>query len=371
MKKVGICTMYYDNLNYGANLQAYALQRIVSKMGFDAELVSYYNGTSLKLVLSRIKKAIKLLRIKPVKLRARIRAVQRFSRDLPHSKTYTTDTIRNANKAYDLFIVGSDQVWNPDWINQFYALDFVLDKPTIAFAVSIGKTKLSDEEKKKLEKALYNTDRVSIREEESIPMLKELSSKDIQHVLDPTMLLSKAEWDEICPEKLIKDKYMFCYFLESDSILRETAREYADLKGLKIATLPHLNPKNKDVDKGFGDYRLYDVSPKDFLSLIKHSAFVMTDSFHGAVLSHLFERPFIVSGGNHKGMGCRMQSLTRMFGTEGRYVKDNDMLSVGLLSSLEKPQLLIKWDNYYIVQEQSFSFLRGALLNDNTDLQIR
>lgn len=353
--------MYFDNLNYGANLQAYALRRVVSAMGFQAEMISFYNGSATKYVLSRLKRAAKSRSPFMKRIKARKDAVLRFNREIPHSKIYFPETLGQAGRAYDVLIVGSDQVWNPDWINPFYALDFAGDKPTIAYAASVGKTRLDDEQKQKLRHALDNTAYISVREKESVPMLAELTPKELCCALDPTLLLRREDWDALCSARIVEDDYLFCYFLGSDESFRTAAAAYAAHKGLKLVTLPYLNGKHRAVDDGFGDLRLYDVSPEDFLSLIKYASFVMTDSFHGAVFCHLYERPFVVAGGNHGGMGCRMRSLTELFGTEARYIRDGEPLSLERLLSLENSTAEPKRDSCEAMREQSLHFLKGAL----------
>lgn len=126
---------------------------------------------------------------------------------------YYSNTIHKANKYYDCFITGSDQVWNPDWINKYLSLDFVEDgKVTASYAASTGKVNLNVSEQQKLKRALNNTKYISIRENESIASLQKLTDKPIINVLDPTLLLSRSEWDEICSDRIITDNYLFCYF---------------------------------------------------------------------------------------------------------------------------------------------------------------
>ena len=126
MKKIGICTLYYQNRNYGANLQAYALRYTLEKLGVNAELVPYYYRTRVRRLLSSIKQSLKKNSISK-NVEKRNRVIDEFNNLIPHSKVYYSNTIHKANKYYDCFITGSDQVWNPDWINKYLSLDFVED----------------------------------------------------------------------------------------------------------------------------------------------------------------------------------------------------------------------------------------------------
>ena len=158
-------------------------------------------------------------------------------------------------------------MWNPDWINRFLALEFTDNYvTTIAYAASTGKISLNSKQQNKLKIALNHTKFVSLREKESIPSLQKLTNKQIKYVLDPTMLLTRDEWNKICSKRIVNEDYLFCYFLGDNENLRKVAKEFADLKGLKIVTLPYLNSRYRYVDENFGDYSLYEVSPQDFLS---------------------------------------------------------------------------------------------------------
>lgn len=367
MKKIGICTLYYNNGNYGANLQAYALRTIVCNMGYDAEMISYYYNTKIHKCLSWFKQLFAQNAFNKANFKLRLISTRTFNHSIPHSKLYYSNTILEANKAYDGFIVGSDQVWNPDWINKFLSLEFVTSgKLTVAYAASIGKINLNNNQIEKLKNALAKTKYISIREKESIPSLKMVTNKRIEHVLDPTMLLSKKEWDEICSKRLIKDKYVFCYFLGDNQNLRNVATQFANDKGIKIVTLPFLNGDYRKCDDEFGDFALYDVTPGDFLSLIKYADFVITDSFHGSVFAHIFETSFIVSGGEKSGMGCRMQSLTEMFGTEERYIGNNNMVSLEKIKYVAESPMKLNLRQYKIMKEKSLEFLREALKDNES-----
>ena len=365
MKRIGICTLYFQNRNYGANLQAYALQEVLESMGNDVELVAYYYNTKIRKFLSDVK--LKLRKNSIAKeIAVRNIAVDRFNHAIPHSRLYYSNTIDEANKEYDCFITGSDQVWNPDWINPYMALEFVAPgKRTASYAASTGKITLNAEQQRKLKSALEGTQYISIREKDSIPALQELTDKTITYVLDPTMLLTAKEWDRICTERrIVQEDYLFCYFLGNNENLRKAAREYADAKGLKLVTLPFLNAAYRKVDDGFGDYPLYDISPADFLSLIKHASFVLTDSFHAAVFSHLYERPFAVSGRRENEMGCRMKSLTELFGTTNRYFVDHSDVSLERLNALDCDTLKLDWSAYEVMKRSSLEFLKKVVADD-------
>lgn len=365
MKKIGICTLYYQNRNYGANLQAYALQRVISSMGYDVEMISYYNNTRLHYLLSSIKQ--KIFRKGKISdgIKKRYLEIDDFNKSIPHSKLYYSNTIDKANNNYNCFITGSDQVWNPNWINRYMSLEFTNEKAlTIAYAASTGKIVLDQSQQQKLKIALDHTKFISIREKESISSLEELTNKKITYVLDPTMLLSRGEWDKICSNRIVNENYLFCYFLGDNKNIREVAQKYAEKKGLKIVTLPYLNSNYREVDDSFGDYPLFKISPNDFLSLVRHASFVMTDSFHAAVFAHIYDRPFVVSGKKNEQMGCRMKSLVDLFGTTERYIIDHNMVTVENLCDLESKRFNVNRENYELMKEKSLHYLKEVLKDE-------
>ena len=364
--KIGIVTMYYGNRNYGGNLQAYALTRTLKNMGHDVCVVSFYDKNKTHFILSAVKGfLIKGKNNVSEQIAFRNKKILSFNKSIPHTKLYFPNNIGKANKQFDCFIVGSDQVWNPDWINVYNSLEFVEDgKKKISYAASIGKTVLTDEQLDVLAKVLKRMDYISIREKENLPSLEGVTDKPIEVVLDPTLLFGRQDWDEIASDRMIADDYIFCYFLRDDKKLREIALEYARSKGIKIATLPYLNGQFRECDKDFGDHRLFDVSPEDFISLVKYSSFVITDSFHAAVFSHIYEREFVVSSKNGNKMGCRLKSLTEIFGTENRYLNDHELLTIEYLRDLEQSPYLIKTDKYPELKEKSLTFLKEAIGND-------
>lgn len=362
MKKIGIATLYYNNRNYGANLQTFALCKMIEQLGCDVEVISYRNCTKAHRLFSDIKQSFIRRSGRCPQIEDRNRAIDRFNNTIPHSQLYYINTIYRANMQYDCFVTGSDQVWNPGWINQYLSLEFVdPSKRRVAYAASTGKISLNSEQRLKIKRAIEATDIISLREKESIPSLQELTEKKIEYVLDPTMLLTADDWNDICSARIIREGYLFCYFLCDNENLRKVADAYAKQRNLKIVTLPYLNGAYRKADDSFGDYQLFKVSPEDFLSLIRHASFVMTDSFHAAVFSHIYEREFVVSSSINNEMGCRMVSLTELFGTGNRYIKDHDLITLEILTNLEQLPLQFNRVAYESMRKKSLDYLERAL----------
>ena len=363
--RIGIVTLYYKNNNYGANLQAYALNRVISEMGYKPKHISYYGSNRAHYFFSNVKHFL-LSRKNTISrnIEKRNSDIRRFNKTIPHTKLFFKKNIEKSNKNFDCFIVGSDQVWNPEWMDKFTSLAFTFnDKLKISYAASIGKVNLNNEQVSKLKKVLDNINSISVRERENISLLESLTDKKVVCTLDPTLLLDKKQWEEISSDRLIDEEYIFCYFLRGDTIFRDIANDYSKLKKLRIVTLPYLNGKFRACDQGFGDYRLFNISPRDFISLVKYSSYVITDSFHAVVFSHIYERPFIVATKKDDEMGCRMKSLVELFGTENRYLNDFSFFTLDYLKELEKNKYILKTEKYEQLKEKSLKFLEESLNN--------
>lgn len=360
--KVGICTMYYENSNYGGNLQAYALWRVCESLGHSTEQIAYYDSFRIKKIFSFLyRKVLGTRYYKSNDFFVRKRAIRIFREKIPHTKLYYRGTLKKANQKFDAFIVGSDQVWNPSWILPAYTLEFVdNNKIKISYAASIGREILNDKENDLFKSILSRMTAISVREESGVRLLSCLTEKNVEWVLDPTLLLSVDEWDQISTKRLIESDYIFCYYLGDDSKYRQLATEYAIRHNLKIVTLPNLSYQYRSVDESFGDYQLYDVSPEAFISLIKYSKYVFTDSFHATVFAHLYEKEFVVFSPAGKQSRVRMDSLTEMFGTQERHSIGNSM-TVEDIERFQSINYQINCGKYIERKEKSLDFLTRSL----------
>ena len=349
--KIGILTHYYKSLNYGGVLQAYALATFLRAQGYEAEQISYAfssnpfepksarrdaapgpaglrgkllrfrNALRYKLIEKRREEAY--ARYKRTALRERADAFSAFSDLVPHSEaSWTPETVEKAAGNYDCLITGSDQVWNFDWFNPAFFLDFP-NKPVckIAYAASAGRSAFSEKETDYLRRVLPEFEAVSVRESDLAAVLNELPGiQNVVTAVDPTMLLTQADWEAIAAPRLIDKPYLFCYYLHNDEALSRLARDVARKYRLTIAAIPFPGIEYNREDLRFGKYRFDAASPADFLSLIRYADFILTDSFHAAVFSLLFGKPFTVfPRGDAPRMGSRLQTLTELFGCPERF----------------------------------------------------
>ena len=358
--KIGIVTIFYNNYNYGANLQAFALNRICNNFGVETKTIVYCDCGRLHALLSNLKQS--LIGLFHWNFTTRKMCIKKFQRLIPKTKKYYLNTIKKANNQFDTFIVGSDQVWNPNYLNTFYDLSFVNDdNAKVSYAASLGKLSFSKKDEERYSGFLADYSLISVREEAAQKLLTRLVNKNIELVLDPTLLLCSEEWLSICSPRRVVEDYLFCYFLNDNELHRKLAIEFAAIKHLKIVTIPDLSYSYRECDKGFGDFRLYNVGPSDFLSLIKHSSFVFTDSFHATVFSLIFNKQFIVFDDFKSSTGSRIETLSSLFHTSERYINNLDDANIENIIKLDNIDYTDLFDDYLLLREQSIVFLKKAL----------
>lgn len=329
----------------------------------------------------------------------RVGAFSEFEASIPHTKVVTGKSIAELNGEFDAFICGSDQVWNPDQLRDAFLLKFVEPgKAKIAYAASIGRDNLTDAEASYIAKAVASFDAVSVREPRAQELLgsgmRQLIGASVQEqfgsgvkmplgasvqefkcdcaqesldadpplgvewVLDPTLLLSCYEWETFEETCSVEGPYVFAYLLGDSLEQRKAIKEFALSKGLKVVGLPHILGHYRIVDHHFADVDMYDVSPRQFVSLIKHADYVITDSFHACVLSILYEKLFVVLerkvGSQEQKMNSRVHTLLELFGISERLVHETDI-------ALVEHGYCLSMDEFERLRERSIAFLRKAL----------
>lgn len=308
MKKVGIMT-HHKFYNQGTMLQAYALQKKIELMGQHSEIINYTTTTFRNSKKDKIKKIIKNPKILIERLNLLIdkkknakeinKSIERFDyfynnyMKLSKEKYISNDELKRNPPDYDIYMVGSDQTWNP-YIKsnkETYLLDFVPNnKVKTSYAPSIGGKEIPEESKEVFKKNLETFYKISCREEKAKEILQEIVNKDINVVLDPTFLLTKEEWSNISvdykekPEK----KYLLCYFLGRNSKNIKLAQKIAEEKELIPISIYNLDSgKNNIFETKFG------IGPLEFIDLLKNADYICTDSFHGCVFSIIFNKQFM------------------------------------------------------------------------------
>lgn len=368
---IKILSLYYRNFNYGGQLQAWALCHVLKRLGKDCVQISFDSGSTCKRSLwSRfsgitvekfLNKLNQLCNLNfKKKLIIRKTKFLEFEKKIPHTAVYDRKTISKCVRPDDIFIVGSDQVWNPDWTSNIYFLDFV---PTsnlkIAYAASFGKSEISTDFMKQVSKYLEDFAFISVREKEAEKVLKNSLSKKVHLVLDPTLLVNEVEWGKLAVSPQVKEPYLFVYLLGTNANHKKLIKEYATRKHLKIVYIPHVHFSYQISDYSFADEELYNVGPEEFLGLVQNANEVITDSFHGCVFSIVFKKQFCAFKRHRDNasvnMNSRLYTLFDFLNLKTRLVGDD--------FSIEDVEKLMSSSIDYENVEKSLEKLREQSLN--------
>ncbi|WP_295090334.1 polysaccharide pyruvyl transferase family protein [Ruminococcus sp.] len=286
--KIAVITMHAVK-NYGSALQTYATQRILESLGCEPVVIDYIREKNLdKNLISTwtrkdtgIKKLLKAVVLYPTVLRWK-KVFNSYLHDnirlTDHCYSSEQDLLSSPVEA-DVFCTGSDQVWNSGWndgIERAFYLTFVPDNvPKIAFAASIGKAELTQEETDAVKPLLERYNAISVREESAQRLLLDLGLHNVEFCLDPTLLLSRSEWLKHAKRTLRKKKYILVYQLDHDTSFDCYAQEVAHRTGLELVR----------ICTRFDQVRLpgkpvFIPEVCQFISLINQAECVITNSFH-------------------------------------------------------------------------------------------
>ena len=287
-KKIGLITWHYYP-NFGSALQAYALQKYLLNEGYNVKIIDYRNP-----VFGKTNRFYDYLRC----LRSYIigRLNKKYYRPfIEFQFRYQKTTKRYFSKSeiqddFDVYICGSDQIWAPNVFNPVYMLDFVRNNNArkVSYAASIGLNYISTQTLVEFEKLLSDFYKISVRESSSIKLLPmNLDKEKICSVLDPTFLLEKEDYIRIEKRIDIKEKFVFCYFLNEQNNYKDKVVDLANKNNLKIYG---CSSKNADAN-WIGNFGR--IGPREFIWMIHHASIVVTDSYHATIFSLLFHKSFI------------------------------------------------------------------------------
>ena len=354
MKQIAIITLHSIEPNYGNCLQNYAVQTVFNSLGFGATTELYRNKYFSK------KDIFKILILK-LSFGMVPRADERYSsycKKLSFQKFYdkyikslTHRKVTEISDKYDFFSVGSDQVWNYKWYKgddcSRFLLSFVDSPNKISFSPSFGVESIDEYWQEVYTNELSKFKAVSVREKAGAEIIKKLTGRDAPVIVDPTMLLTKEDWNKISkkPKGVEENGYILTYFL---SPMSDEARE-----------------RLENVSKGFKVYKLNDYKdtivgksgPSEFIWLFEHANLILTDSFHACVFSFLFGKPFIVFDRNLNGlnMNSRIETLLHTFHLERKYANS------GLENDIWEQDYTEGYKQLEIEREKAIKYLKEAL----------
>ena len=321
--KVGLLTLY-GNTNNGNRLQNYAVQQIISKYAEQVDTL-IWEEIPLKTKISlKIKKVFGIEYIDKYEKKRRT-IFEKFNEKYIHTrKVYKifNRIPKYINAQYDYFVVGSDQVWNPEIRRddkEIFFLRFCEKKKRIAFSPSIGISKISVDDLKWFKEYLCGFLYLSCREKAGCQIMEELTNTNVNHLIDPTLVLNKETWHNFAQPIRIPTKYLLlCMLGEIRQEVYDEIVRYSKEYDLRIISIFDKNSK------------YYYTSPQNFVFLIENANLVITDSYHACAFSINFQVPFIVLDRSDKSNKAdnhtlsRISSILEVFKLENHYLTQND-----------------------------------------------
>ncbi|MFP9099572.1 polysaccharide pyruvyl transferase family protein [Flavobacterium sp. RHBU_24] len=378
MKKIGVITILNVN-NYGAELQAFALHHKLKLMGYDNEVINYlYYKNPMYVAEAKSAPLIKAPKINKLKDFV-IKWIDKYSRfahpeiakvrkerfDNFHGKLTSLSpvynsysSLYNANLPYDTVIVGSDQVWNPNNGTNLdpYFLTFAKNgMKKISFASSFGVGKINPEYHAVYKNWLNNIDFIATREADGVKIIKEITGRDATHVVDPTLLLTKKEWESILVPYEAKEPYILLFVFKESKYVNDFAYHLQKQTGYKIIRVCKNEMRVESDDKMIN---IRDFGPLEFLGLYQNASVVLTTSFHGTVFSLIFEKPFYTIAPGSKNNNSRQQGLLSLMGHPERLINEGDAFpdTANLQIDFTPVREIIERE-----RQKSVSFLENAL----------
>lgn len=379
---IGVCIKYAHE-NYGGMLQAYATISLLEKLGIDYQLIRYDKSHSLFFKISALPRIFN-----SVFLNDKLEAVKKKIGKKMHPEFANNDAVRmqafhvfsnekftklalvsvgykqlcTDSKKYRAVITGSDQLWSPAGLStNFFNLRFVDDSVRkISYASSFGVSNIPWYQKRRTRQFLSRLDYISMRENRGAEIVKELTGKDVPVVIDPVMMFTASEWDNLIPEKQVtQGEYIFAYFLGDNQEHRKAVNLLKEKTGLKIVALRHMD-QYVPADETFGDEAPYNVGPIEFLNLLRNAKYVCTDSFHGTAFSVIYHKQFIVfnrySNQSKHSKNSRIDTLCTNLGISDRRYDEN---------FVERIQVQIDYqivdDKIEKLKKDAFEYLSNAL----------
>ena len=340
-KRVGIVSCYFKN-NYGSMLQAYATKKILDNNNILNETINiddnkdfskgkreYYisqifnfNFIKSKLGMIKMKLDTKINKELGKNVLIRNKKYKEFRKEFNLSRSSNTysELTELVKERYSDIVLGSDQLWLPvNVVADYYTLNWVPNEINkISYSTSFGVSNIPAKYHELYKKYLKRINHLSVREDTGKNLIKEIANLDAKLVCDPTILLTKEEWDEVATrDRIIKDDYILCYFLGKNIEHRKFAERLREKTGYKIVSLNHADEYVKYSDT-FCDIAPYNVGPREWINLVKNAEYICTDSFHGTVFSLLYNKTFFnfrrYSSKSKSSTNSRLDSLLKIVG---------------------------------------------------------
>ena len=359
MKKVGILTLYYKTYNFGAQLQAYALQKYIEKQGYMCEIIRF--KWSNEETIAGYENA----KIDQAKF-------AEFSYGIKHTKrVYTAADIDECVDDFDIFVVGSDQIWGIEndmpLINlPIMCLNFLpKNKVGITYAASFGGMRASSRNDEIIKNEIKNFRYVSVRERSASRYIQEIRGIAPEVVLDPVFLLDEGEWRSVANESDEScEPYLLFYTAGADPRQEEILLNLSEQLNVKVRRL------------GYIDGEL--IGPKEFITWIKNAKYILTDSFHATVFSIIFHKNFVVLPVDNKqkdiSKNSRLIDLLETFGMKERYISDIADAQNAVKNAEKLFAQAVDYDHVEktleVERQKSFKYIKVALESQSDTMSV-
>jgi len=374
---VGLLTLDSRIYNYGGFLQEMALQDAIKGLGYKCEIIDYevsqeFNTFSLKrgiknFSFDKIKKKLTKEKTTPLSssvsdaITKRKRAFDKYrAHNLVLSRKLSYSDLHSVDLPYEQLVCGSDQIWNPDYNIPAFFLNFgKKDCRKIIYAASIGKGQLSCLERKTYSKLLEFPDYISVREDSAQKLISSITEKNVELVLDPTLLQQQEYWMKKADDSSLNHRnYIFCYFLNLTDEKVKSVNDFARKNNCEIIAIPYLHNETEGYSEKLNGKLISEVNPADFLNLIRDAEAVITDSFHATVFSIIFQKDFWCFGRNTGtySMNTRLHTLLNYVEMGDRMIAPDDLKNKTHCTHID-----IDFHNLKMKQEESIAFLSNAL----------
>ena len=355
MKKIGIIT-FHRATNYGAILQAFALQKKLEQMNYDSEIIDYRNeyfeqiyGVQKKFNTSNIFKKIVYFFFKNYFfIQKKLKFKKFINEKICISNKVFKDEIYTLNNKYDYFFTGSDQVFNLDLTkNDFtYYLDFCDNNKCYSYAASFGHKRISDEEADMYKKLLSRFRNLSIRESDTSKLINQKLNLNTRVDIDPTLLFNSKQWDDLLDlRNCDSEEFIFYYKVAEPTNLPQYVSKFSKINNKSVI---EINSNLKKSSKDFIIKRT--LGPEEFIKRIKQSEYVATTSFHATVFALLYHKKLIIELKDINGkINNRVINLLNSVG-----IVDLDVENVVLLEQINWEEVDKKLKN---LREESLTYL--------------
>lgn len=361
MIKVGILT-FHDAHNYGAVLQAYALKEYIKKIeNVQVQIINYHHYN----IPDGFPKRRKISKMSIENIVKHIYSFKDHNSRWNKFNNFIKKLIDNADEVYtseeelekldiDVWICGSDQIWNTEitrGFNKGFFLDFETKGKKVSYAVSMGIPKLEEKYEEQFKESINKIDNISVREETLKEYAEKFADKKVFKSVDPTLLLEVEDYEKLLvKDNKIKEKYLLIYALGPDERLTQIANKLSNERKLKIVEINDFKKRNYFCDQ------ISNAGPEDFITLIKNAECIITNSFHGTIFSIIFEKEFYTI--TRMNRNSRMENILSIVD-----MKDRLLNSVNEIDSVKPVNYSVAKERLKKEVEMSKKFLEDSILN--------